>query len=150
VGRLVVGFGVMLLMLMTSVRYKGLEMTVSSRTPEGMPSNCPLCGASNNIEFSDSGQDATCPNCGHLLLASAQLVHAVGKHYADALGTRPGVFSADTQFSDLGFDSLDVVEMVMELEEEFDVRIPDDVAEGLETFGDVVRYIQDQRRETEG
>ena len=121
-------------------------MTVSSRTPEGMPSDCPLCGAKTNIEFSDPAGDAPCPNCGHLLWASAQLVHSVTQRYADVLGTAPGAINADTRFADLGADSLETVEIVMELEEEYDVNIPDDVAERIQTVGDAVRYIQDQRR----
>ena len=42
-------------------------------------------------------------------------------------------------------DSLDFVELVMELEEEFDVDIPDEVAARMNTFGDVIRYIQSRR-----
>jgi len=72
----------------------------------------------------------------------------VTQRYTDALGTAPGAINAETRFSDLGADSLDTVEMVMELEEEFDVSIPDDVAERIQTVGDAVRYIQDHRRGT--
>ena len=43
---------------------------------------------------------------------------------------------------DLGADSLDVVDLIMTLEEEFDVEIPDDVADSIKTVGDVVRYIE--------
>ena len=43
---------------------------------------------------------------------------------------------------DLGADSLDVLELVMELEEEFDVNIPDDAAEKITTVGQAVRYIE--------
>jgi len=43
---------------------------------------------------------------------------------------------------DLGADSLDVVELVMALEEKFNIEIPDDEAEKIATVGDVVRYIQ--------
>ena len=50
----------------------------------------------------------------------------------------------------LGGDSLDVVELFMELEEEFDIDIPDEVAEGFQTIGDAIRYIQNQRRVTGG
>ena len=125
-------------------------MTVSSRTPEGLPSDCPLCGAKTNIEFSHPAGDAPCPNCGHLLWASSQLVQSVTQRYADVLGTKPGVFNANTRFGDLGADSLETVEMVMELEEEYDINIPDDVAERIQTVGDAVRYIQDQRRGTGG
>lgn len=45
---------------------------------------------------------------------------------------------------DLGADSLDVVELVMVLEEEFDVEIPDEAAEKLETVGDVIEYMEAQ------
>lgn len=43
---------------------------------------------------------------------------------------------------DLGADSLDVVDLVMSLEEEFDCEIPDDVAEKIKTVGDLVRYVE--------
>ena len=43
---------------------------------------------------------------------------------------------------DLAADSLDVVDLVMSLEEEFDVEIPDDVIEKIKTVGDLVRYIE--------
>lgn len=114
-----------------------------------MPSECPLCGAITNIEFSDPAQDAPCPSCGHLLWASAQLLRSVSQCYANVLGTAPGAINAETRFSDLGADSLDAVEMVMELEEEFDVNIPDTVAERIQTVGDAVRYIQDQAKGSE-
>lgn len=44
---------------------------------------------------------------------------------------------------DLGADSLDIVDLVMTLEEEFDVEIPDDQVEGMKTIGDIVKYIED-------
>ena len=42
---------------------------------------------------------------------------------------------------DIGADSLDIVELVMELEEEFDIQIPDDQAEKIKTVGEAVDYI---------
>lgn len=120
-------------------------MTVSSRTPEGMPSECPLCGAKTNIEFSDPAQDAPCPGCGHLLWASAQLVHSVVSRFEEVLGTSLGVIDVHTRLTDLGADSLETIEMIMELEEEFDVNIPEGDAEVAETIGDVVRLIQARR-----
>ena len=42
---------------------------------------------------------------------------------------------------DLGADSLDIVELVMAMEEEFDVEIPDDDAERIQTIGDAIKYI---------
>ncbi len=49
----------------------------------------------------------------------------------------------ETSFvNDLGADSLDTVELVMELEEEFDINIPDDAAEKIQTVGQAVQYIE--------
>jgi len=51
--------------------------------------------------------------------------------------------SLDTKIADdLGADSLDVVELLMAIEDEFDVEIPDEEIEKLKTIGDVVDYIQ--------
>lgn len=43
---------------------------------------------------------------------------------------------------DLGADSLDVVDLVMSLEEEFDIEIPDEDVENMKTVGDIVKYIE--------
>ena len=52
------------------------------------------------------------------------------------------IFSADASFiDDLGADSLDTVELVMALEEEFDIEIPDDEAEKIATVKDATSYI---------
>lgn len=45
---------------------------------------------------------------------------------------------------DLGADSLDVVDLVMSLEEEFDTEIPDEEVENIKTVGDIVKYIENQ------
>jgi anti-sigma B factor antagonist len=42
-------------------------MVISSRTPEGQPNHCPVCGSHLRIEPSDPAGDAPCPQCGHLL-----------------------------------------------------------------------------------
>lgn len=44
---------------------------------------------------------------------------------------------------DLGADSLDIVDLVMSFEEEFDIEIPDDQVENIKTVGDIVKYIED-------
>ncbi|HIS77559.1 MAG TPA: acyl carrier protein [Candidatus Merdivicinus excrementipullorum] len=44
---------------------------------------------------------------------------------------------------DLGADSLDIVDLVMSLEDEFGVEIPDDQVENIKTVGDIVKYIED-------
>lgn len=45
---------------------------------------------------------------------------------------------------DLGADSLDIVDLVMTLEEEFDTEIPDEDIESLRTVGDIVKYVEDR------
>jgi acyl carrier protein len=48
--------------------------------------------------------------------------------------------------NDLGADSLDIVELVMELEDEFDVSIPDEDAEKIQTVDDTVKYINEHKQ----
>jgi len=48
---------------------------------------------------------------------------------------------------DLGADSLDTVELVMKLEEEFEIEIPDEDAAGIRTVGDAIKYLQDHVKE---
>ena len=60
----------------------------------------------------------------------------------ERLGVDGGTVSMDASFKeDLGADSLDVVELVMELEDEFDVEIADEAAEKISTVGQAVEYI---------
>ena len=62
---------------------------------------------------------------------------------AEQLGVDKEKVTAETSFvNDLGADSLDTVELVMELEEEFDINIPDDAAEKIQTVGQAVEYIE--------
>ena len=126
------------------------HVTVSSRTPEGFPSKCPLCGASTNLEFSEPSGDALCPNCGHLLWFSAKLLSHFQSLLAEARGVTLDHITADTHLAHPDADSLDMVELVMEFEEEFDVSIPDDIAERFQTVGDAIRYIEKQRRKRGG
>lgn len=63
----------------------------------------------------------------------------------DKLGIAESEITPDANFvKDLGIDSLDYAEIVMEFEQAFDIRIPDDDAEKLQTFGQAVKYIQDK------
>lgn len=52
--------------------------------------------------------------------------------------------------NDLGADSLDIVELVMELEEEFDMSIPDEDAEKIRTVGEAIDYIKKNKGEDKG
>jgi len=62
---------------------------------------------------------------------------------SEQLGVDKEKVTPETSFvNDLGADSLDTVELVMELEEEFDITIPDDSAEKIQTVGQAVQYIE--------
>jgi len=64
---------------------------------------------------------------------------------ADQLGVKKEEVTDKAKFvDDLGADSLDTVELVMALEEEFGVEIPDEDAEKLTTVGDALRYIEEK------
>lgn len=61
---------------------------------------------------------------------------------AEQLGIDPEEITMESSFiDDLGADSLDIVELIMALEEEFDIEIPDEDAEKIKTVGDVVEYL---------
>lgn len=63
----------------------------------------------------------------------------------EKLGIAESEITPDANFvKDLGIDSLDYAEIVMEFEQTFDIRIPDDDAEKLQTFGQAVKYIQEK------
>ena len=69
----------------------------------------------------------------------------VNEIIVDQLGVDAGeVKDAASFIDDLGADSLDTVELVMAFEEEFDIEIPDEDAEKLNTVGDAVKYLEDK------
>ncbi|SFV59297.1 Acyl carrier protein [hydrothermal vent metagenome] len=64
----------------------------------------------------------------------------------EQLSVSPDEVKEDSKFvEDLGADSLDVVELVMALEEKFDIEIPDDEAEKIQTVKDVIDYIESHK-----
>ncbi len=63
----------------------------------------------------------------------------------DELGVDAGdVTLSSSLLEDLGADSLDAVELIMAIEEEFDIEIPDEVAGGLKTVQDIISFIEKQ------
>ena len=65
----------------------------------------------------------------------------------EQLGVNADQVTPDTKFiEDLGADSLDTVELVMALEEEFGQEIPDEEAEKLQSVGDVIKYIEEKQK----
>lgn len=62
---------------------------------------------------------------------------------ADKLSVDENEVTENAEFTkDLGADSLDTVELIMEFEKEFGITIPDDKAEGIQTVGDAISYIE--------
>jgi len=65
---------------------------------------------------------------------------------SENLGVSKDSVSRGTRFiEDIGADSLDIVELVMELEEEFEITIPDEQAEKIKTVGEAVDYIEKEQ-----
>nr|WP_037999437.1 acyl carrier protein [Thermacetogenium phaeum] len=62
---------------------------------------------------------------------------------AEQLGVAEEELTPETSFEDLNADSLDIVELIMALEEEFDLEIPDEEAEKIQTVGEIVEYLKD-------
>jgi acyl carrier protein len=66
---------------------------------------------------------------------------------SEQMGVAKDQISKETSFvNDLGADSLDTVELVMEFEEEFDITIPDEEAEKIQTVGQAIQYIEDHTK----
>ena len=65
----------------------------------------------------------------------------------DKLGVEESQVTPEASFTnDLGADSLDTVELIMELEKEFDLQIPDDEAEKIVTVGDAIAFIENAKK----
>ena len=65
----------------------------------------------------------------------------------DKLGVDEGEVTEEASFTnDLGADSLDTVELIMEFEKEFNIAIPDDQAENIATVGEAIKYIEDNAK----
>jgi acyl carrier protein len=81
---------------------------------------------------------------GELIMSSEEIFEKVKGVIVEQLGVAEGNITMKASFiDDLGADSLDIVELIMALEEEFDIEIPDSDAEKVVTVGDVVEYIKD-------
>ena len=73
----------------------------------------------------------------------AETADKIKKIIVDKLGVDESSVTDDASFTnDLGADSLDTVELIMEFEKEFDISIPDEDAEKIQTVGDVISYLQ--------
>jgi len=76
----------------------------------------------------------------------AEIADKVKQIIVDKLGVDEAEVTNEASFTnDLGADSLDTVELIMEFEKEFDVSIPDEQAENIQTVGQAVEYLESQK-----
>ena len=77
---------------------------------------------------------------------SQEILEKVCSIVSEQLSVEAGEVKSDSNFqNDLGADSLETVELVIALEEEFDIEIPDEDAEGVTTVGDAVKFIEEKK-----
>ena len=78
---------------------------------------------------------------------SSSVEEKVKSIIVEQLGVQAEEVKADASFvDDLGADSLDTVELVMEFEDEFELSIPDEDAEKIQTVGQAIQYIEDHTK----
>lgn len=76
----------------------------------------------------------------------SEIQNQITKMLADKFGVKESEISLDTKFAeDLGADSLDTVELIMEMEKTFDLLISDQEAEGIVSVGDAVKLIESKK-----
>ena len=81
------------------------------------------------------------------LMSTSTIETKVKGIIADQLGVGEDEIKPESSFiEDLGADSLDIVELVMAMEEEFEVEIPDEEAENIKTVGDAINYINTHKK----
>ena len=77
----------------------------------------------------------------------ADITSKVKEIIVDKLGVDAAEVTPEASFTkDLGADSLDTVELIMEFEKAFDLQIPDDAATSIQTVGDAIAYIEQQTK----
>ncbi|GLR17785.1 acyl carrier protein [Portibacter lacus] len=76
----------------------------------------------------------------------SEIADKVKKIIVDKLGVDESEVTPEASFTnDLGADSLDTVELIMEFEKEFDISIPDEQAEHIQTVGNAIEYLESQQ-----
>ena len=135
-------------------------MMISTTIAVGALGRCPTCGGAAAVSPAGEGAEAVCPKCGARLWplrtpegllfcdagAVAPVAEEVTRLVCEQLGANPAQLTRQMRFQeDLGADSLDLVELVMKLEEVFDITVPDDESQKIKTVGDAIDYVVRQR-----
>ncbi len=77
----------------------------------------------------------------------SEIAEKVKSIIVDKLGVAEAEVTPEATFAqDLGADSLDTVELIMQLEQEFEVKIPEDEANKIQTVGDAIKFIEDAKQ----
>ncbi len=83
-------------------------------------------------------------------MANVDIEARVKKIIAEKLGVEESQITPESHFvNDLGADSLDTVELIMEFEREFNITIPDEDAEKIQTVGDAIKYLEEKISSTQ-
>lgn len=81
------------------------------------------------------------------IITMSETANRVQAIITDKLGVAPEQVTAEASFTgDLGADSLDTVELIMDFEKEFDLEIPDEEAQTIKTVGDAIAYIESHQK----
>lgn len=104
---------------------------------------CPVCGNAALPEFYDPPGVVLCIECGMVLRRLRERLALLYRFVPAAI--HPGT-SLGRDFDRMGADPLDYVELIMELKDEFDITVPREVLERIETVGELIRHIEDRRR----
>lgn len=81
------------------------------------------------------------------MIVASNIEERVKEIISENLGVNKETITRETSFiEDIGADSLDIVELVMELEEEFEITIPDEQAEKIKTVGEAIDYIEKEMK----
>ena len=76
----------------------------------------------------------------------SEIAERVKTIIVDKLGVSESAVTPEATFAqDLGADSLDTVELIMEFEKEFGIKIPDEKSEAIQTVGDAIKFIEDAK-----
>jgi acyl carrier protein len=130
--------------------------TISSRTPEGEPAQCPVCNALVCIEPSQPSGDAPCPNCGTLLwlyrsstatqLYESNTVAPIRDHILQIISNSSGILKEridlSKSFIENGMDSFDLLDFFFELEHNFEIELSSDAFQEFnKSIGAMVDYL---------
>ena len=75
------------------------------------------------------------------------VLETITQTIVDQLGIDKSAVVPEAKFiDDLGADSLDIVELLMAVEDQFEIEVPDEDAEGMQTVGDIIRYIEERMK----